>query len=202
VGHAHHIVRAADYYRPIGGMTGIMELQPGQINWSRVANPLIEPGIVRMWLWHAYAAGNEFACTYRFRQPVFGSEMYHYGIMNPDGVTTSYSGKDFSTFANEIRELSKEYDPDRAMNPDYLSPQTGLLTSRDNRWRQERRPPNEGMGLISPSWSITTIPVIKSFAAPVDFIDEEKNFSEYPVIIAPAYQLLDRRAGPKMGGLC
>jgi beta-galactosidase len=189
-GMPHHIVRAADYYRPIGGITGIMELQPGQINWSRVANPLIEPGVVRMWLWHAYAAGNEFACTYRFRQPVFGSEMYHYGIMNPDGVTTSYSGKDFSTFANEIKELRKEYDPDRAMNPEYLARKTGILFARDNRWRQERRP-------LTKEWDHFEFvvdhyyPVIKSFAAPVDFIDEEKNFAEYPVIIAPAYQLLD-----------
>ncbi|PXA03634.1 beta-galactosidase [Coraliomargarita sinensis] len=189
-GMPHHIVRAADYYRPIGGITGIMELQPGQINWSRVANPLLEPGIVRMWLWHAYAAGNEFACTYRFRQPVYGSEMYHYGIMDPDGVTTSYSGIDFSTFAEEIRGLRKEYDPARQADANYLSRKTGIMTSRDNRWRQERRP-------LSNEWDYFTFvfdhyyPVIKSFAAPVDFIDETEDFSYYPVIVAPAYQLLD-----------
>ncbi|HKK17224.1 MAG TPA: beta-galactosidase trimerization domain-containing protein, partial [Opitutales bacterium] len=189
-GMPHHIVRAADYYRPIGGVTGIMELQPGQINWSRVANPLLEPGIVRMWLWHAYAAGNEFALTYRFRQPVYGSEMYHYGIMNPDGVTPSYSGIDFSTFAGEIRELREHYDPERKMNADYLSRKTGILVDRDNRWRQERRP-------LSNEWDYFEFvvdhyyPVVKSFAAPVDFIDEAKDFSDYPVILAPAYQLLD-----------
>lgn len=189
-GMPHHIVRAADYYRPIGGITGIMELQPGQINWSRVANPLLEPGVVRMWLWHAYAAGNEFACTYRFRQPVYGSEMYHYGIMDPDGVTPSYSGIDFSTFANEIRELREDYDPDYEPNEEYNSRKTGIMFARDNRWRQERRP-------LTKEWDHYEFvvdhyyPVVKSFAAPVDFIDEEKDFSDYPVIIAPAYQLLD-----------
>jgi len=189
-GMPHHIVRAADYYRPIGEMTGIMELQPGQINWSRVANPLIEPGVVRMWLWHAYAAGNEFACTYRFRQPLFGSEMYHYGIMNPDGVTTSYSGVDFSTFANEIKTLRKAYDPNHKPNEAYVKRKTGLLTSRDNRWRQERRP-------LSQDWDYFEFvvdhyyPVVKSFGAPVDFIDEEVDFSEYAVMVAPAYQILD-----------
>lgn len=190
-GMPHHIVRAADYYRPIGGVTGIMELQPGQINWSRVANPLLEPGIVRMWLWHAYAAGNDFASTYRYRQPIYGSEMYHYGVMDPDGVTPSYSGIDFSTFAKEIRELRKLYDPNHKPNEAYMSRKTGILQSRDNRWRQERRP-------LSNEWDHYKFlfdhyyPVVKSFVAPVDFIDEAKDFSEYPVIIAPAYQLLDQ----------
>ncbi len=187
----HHIVRGADYYRPIGGVTGIMELQPGQINWSRVANPLLEPGSVRMWLWHAYAAGNDFASTYRFRQPTYGSEMYHYGIMDPDGVTPSYSGIDFSTFAGEIRKLRKEYDPNHQPNQAYQSRKTGIMFARDNRWRQERRP-------LTKEWDHFAFvvnhyyPVVKSFAAPVDFIDEEKDFSDYPVIVAPAYQLLDQ----------
>lgn len=189
-GMPHHIVRAADYYRPIGGVTGIMELQPGQINWSRVANPLLEPGIVRMWLWHAYAAGNDFASTYRYRQPIYGSEMYHYGIMDPDGVTPSYSGIDFSTFAGEIRELRGHYDPDYTPNEAFFSRKTGIMEARDNRWRQQRRP-------LSNEWDYYQLvfdhyyPVLKSFAAPVDFIDEEKDFAEYSVIVAPAYQLLD-----------
>lgn len=186
----HHVVRGADYYRPIGGVTGIMELQPGQINWSRVANPLLEPGVVRMWLWHAYAAGNDFTCTYRYGQPIYGSEMYHYGIMDPDGVTPSYSGIDFSTFANEIKDLRKEYDANYAPDEAFYSRKTGILFSRDNRWRQERRP-------LSNEWDHYEFvvdhyyPVVKSFAAPVDFIDEAMNFCDYPVIIAPAYQLLD-----------
>lgn len=189
-GMPHHIVRAADYYRPIGGVTGIMELQPGQINWSRVANPLLEPGGVRMWLWHAYAAGNDFASTYRYRQPIYGSEMYHYGVMDPDGVTPSYSGIDFSTFAKEIRELRKHYDPNYQPNEAFYSRKTGILFARDNRWRQERRP-------LSNEWDHYKFvvdhyyPVIKSFAAPVDFIDETMDFAAYPVIVAPAYQLLD-----------
>lgn len=33
---------------------------------------------------------------------------------------------------------------------------------------------------------------MKSFGAPVDFISESKEFSSYPVIIAPAYQLADK----------
>lgn len=131
-----------------------------------------------------------FASTYRYRQPVYGSEMYHYGVVDPDGVTPSYSGVDFSTFAGEIRELREHYDLDHLPNAAYQARKTGLMEARDNRWRQERRP-------LSNEWDYFEMvfdhyyPVLKSFAAPVDFIDEEKDFSEYPVIVAPAYQLLD-----------
>lgn len=33
---------------------------------------------------------------------------------------------------------------------------------------------------------------LKSFGAPVDFISEQKELTEYPVVIAPAYQLADK----------
>ncbi|MFY0653072.1 MAG: beta-galactosidase [Cyclobacteriaceae bacterium] len=58
--------------KSVNGRTGIMELQPGQINWGTI-NPQPLPGAVRMWIWHSYGLGDEFTCAYRFRQPLFGS---------------------------------------------------------------------------------------------------------------------------------
>jgi len=180
-----------DYYRSIAGTTGIMELQPGQINWSKVANPLPEPGAVRMWLWHVYALGNDFACTYRFRQPLYGSEQYHYGIIGPDGVTPTYTGKDFGQFANEIRKLRTEYDPIRKPDEAYTKRLTGIMFNRDNRWDMMRQPQSAAWNTKRHVEENYYIPV-KSFGAPVEFVDETGDFSRYPVLIAPAYQLLDR----------
>lgn len=182
---------AIDYYRPIGGVTGIMELQPGQVNWSHVGNPLLEPGVVRMWLWHTYAAGCDFALTYRFRQPRYGSELYHYGIIGPDGVTPTYSGKDFQTFSEEIKKLRKEYDSERAAEESYLKRRTGVMFNRDNRWDISHRVLSEGYDYKRHVLENYYAP-IKSFGAPVDFIDETMDFSEYAVVVAPSYQLLDQ----------
>lgn len=33
---------------------------------------------------------------------------------------------------------------------------------------------------------------LKSFGAPVDIINESKDLSQYPVVIAPAYQMADK----------
>jgi len=92
---------AGPFYRNIKGATGVMELQPGQVNWASV-NPQPMPGAVRMWLWHTFAGCASFACTYRFRQPLFGSELYHYGIVGTDGVTPSPGGLEYQQVAREV----------------------------------------------------------------------------------------------------
>jgi beta-galactosidase GanA len=73
-----------EFAKSVNGRTGIMELQPGQINWGTInAQPL--PGAVRMWVWHTFALGDMFTCSYRFKQPLFGSEQTHKGIIDTDG---------------------------------------------------------------------------------------------------------------------
>ena len=80
---------------------GELELQPGQVNWSGVP-VLLYPGAVRLWLWTAFAHGAEFVTTYRFRQPNFGIELFHHGLMQPDGVTMSEGGKQFVQVIGEL----------------------------------------------------------------------------------------------------
>ncbi|HNW51664.1 MAG TPA: beta-galactosidase, partial [Prolixibacteraceae bacterium] len=86
-----------DFFRSIKGLYGVMELQPGQVNWGSI-NPQPLPGAVRLWLWHVFAGGSKFACTYRFRAPIYGYEQYHYGIVGPDGVTPTPGGREYSQF--------------------------------------------------------------------------------------------------------
>ncbi len=50
------ISEANDYYRSITGVTGVMELQPGQVNWAGI-NPQLLPGTVHMWISQAFGGG-------------------------------------------------------------------------------------------------------------------------------------------------
>lgn len=95
----------------VSGYTGLMELQPGQINWGRF-NAVPLPGAVRMWVWHAFGMGERFVSTYRFRQPLFGTEQFHHGIMQTDGVSVSFGGRDFVRAVNEINQIEKHLDVD------------------------------------------------------------------------------------------
>ena len=177
-----------DLFRPINGMSGVMELQPGQVNWGSY-NPLLYPGVVRAWLWNAFAGGLDFICSYRFRQPLFGGEQFHYGMVGTDGVTERSGGSEYKQFMSEIKELRKLYKPNQKMPVEYARRKTALLMSKDNIWEtdvQKQTVQWDEMSHFTKYYS-----ALKSLSAPVDIIDENQDLSQYPTVVAPAYQMVD-----------
>jgi beta-galactosidase len=188
LGPVERIAKANDFFRTINGVYGVMELQPGQVNWGQI-NPQPLPGAVRLWLWHVFAGGSRFVCTYRYRQPIYGTELYHYGIVGADGTTPTPGGLEYARFIQEIKELRKTY-PKETKNPDtYEKCRTALLYNHENAWEI-------GRNKQTTEWNTEShvdkyYNTLKTFGAPVDFIDENFDFSKYPVLIAPAYEMLD-----------
>lgn len=179
---------ANDLFRNINGVSGVMELQPGQVNWGAY-NPQTLPGTVRMWIYHVLAGGNKFVCNYRFREPLSGGEQYHYGIMKPDGVTISRSGQEYIQVIKELQQLQRVWKPQAAMPAAYAKRKTAILYNPDNRWETEYQPQTDQWDFMK--HLLRYYQATQSFAAPVDVITESADFSAYPVMIAPAYQLLD-----------
>ena len=141
MGHTLRIALAKDLLRPVQGGYGVIELQPGQVNGGGI-NPQPLPGAVRLWLWSVFAGGSDFVCTYRFRQPLYGTEQYHYGIVGTDGVTVTPGGYEFEQFINEIKELRKR-DVAREVKPtDYTNRQAAILFNHENSWSIERQKQN------------------------------------------------------------
>lgn len=189
MGSASSIGYSNDFFRPINGVSGVMELQPGQVNWG-LFNPQTMPGAVRMWIYHVMAGGNKFVCNYRFKQPLSGGEQYHYGIMKTDGVTVSSSGEEYIKVIREIKQLKNKYK--LQSKPEILKKRgAAILYNPDNRWDMEYQPQTN-------QWDYTAhvnryYNALKSFGCPVDIIDESKDFAEYPFLIVPAYQLMDEK---------
>jgi beta-galactosidase len=177
-----------DLMRPISGVEGLMELQPGQVNWG-ASNPLPYPGAVRMWILRSFAAGAQILCTYRYRQARFGSELYHYGIVGTDGVTLTSGGEEYVQAMKEIRELRRAYDPSRREPADYAARRTALLFAYDNWWDLENHKQNTRWNTFE--HVLKYYRALKSAGAPVDVISGEGDFSRYPFVVAPAYQLVD-----------
>jgi beta-galactosidase len=177
------------FYRSVGGVTGVMELQPGQVNWAQV-NPQPMPGVVRMWLWHAFGVGAAFACTYRFRQPLYGSEQYHYGIVGPDGVTPSPGGREYSQVTREMRTLREKYDPTAKQPAALAARRAAILWSHENLWNIDNQKQHSSWD----TWShmFRYMQSLESLGAPVAFPMEGDDLAQYPVVVAPAYQLIDR----------
>ena len=188
LGNSKVILFAADYYKSVSGITGVMEIQPGPVNWGSY-NPLLLPGTVRMWLYHTFAAGGKLACSYRFRQILYSSEQYHAGIMLTDGVTPSAGGEDYMQFMKEMKELRKQYKPGVSVPEKLAARSTAIVWNLENYWSIDRQKQTGQWDTWN--YPIKFMEIAKSFGAPVDVIPETADLSKYKVVIVPAYEMAD-----------
>ena len=119
-----------DQMASYNGRWALLEIQPGQINWSGFpCQPY--PGAVRLWLWTAIAHGCELITVYRFRQPRFGIEMWHAGLIGLDGVTPTSGGEQFAQVATEAAKVWPDAHP---TSIESNQPSAGLLLDFDQQW--------------------------------------------------------------------
>ncbi len=182
------LMYANDYYKSVNGITGVMELQPGQVNWAN-HNSLLQPGTVRMWLWHCFVGGCSYACTYRYRQILYGAEQYHHGIMTTDGVSLSQGGKEYVQFIKEIKLLQQKLDVKAKTPKELQQKKTGIMWSFDNLWNLERQKQTNQWNTWQHMQQYECI--LHSLGIPVAFISEEEDFSDYDFIVVPAYEMVD-----------
>jgi beta-galactosidase len=176
-----------DFMRPFTGISGPMELQPGQVNWGDI-NPWPQPGAIHMWLLRGFAAGARLVCTYRYRQPLYGSELYHKGLVETDGVTPSPGGLEYAQAMADVVELRKHYDANAKEPADYAARQTAFLISYDNRWDISNHKQTTRWDTVD-HW-MRYYRALKSAMAPIDVITPDRDFQNYPFVVAPAFQLV------------
>ena len=181
-GNPTRMAEALDFHRPIAGVTGVMELQPGQVNWAPV-NPLPAPGAVRMWILHALGGGASFVSTYRYRHPRFGSELYHDGIVGTDGVTLTQGGREFVEAVGDVKRLRAAATPGAPLPPGLRARRTAFVWSHDVMWDLE----NHKETARWDTWRHRTVftAAVKSTAAPLDFVSENDDLAAYPFAVAP-----------------
>lgn len=188
LGDSRTVLFASEYYKSVGGVTGVMEMQPGPTNWAGQASLLL-PGAVRMWLYHSFAAGGQLACSYRFRQILYGSEQYHAAVIKTDGVTPSQGGIEYIQFNREIRELRQHYQPGAQLPQKLTARKTAVVWNLENYWTIDRQKQN--VRWDSWNYPVKFLEMAKSLGAPVDVVDEKTDLSAYKVVIIPAYEMAD-----------
>ena len=188
LGNSKVILFAAEYYKSVGGVSGVMEIQPGPVNWGGY-NPLLLPGTVRMWLYHTFAAGGKLACSYRFRQILYSSEQYHAGVILTDGVTPSPGGEEYMQFMKEIKDLRKQYKPGAEMPEKLAARSTAIVWNLENYWTIDRQ--KQTFQWDAWNYPVKFLELGKSLGAPVDVVPETADLSKYKVVIVPAYEMVD-----------
>jgi beta-galactosidase len=190
LGSAAEMSFSHDFHRSINGFEGLMELQPGQVNWGDV-NPQPYPGAIHLWIMRAFAADAKIVCTYRYREPLFGAEQYHYGLVGTDGVTPTTGGEQYSQAAQEMALLRKNARPDAKMPAAYAARRTALLYNVESRWDIDNH--KQTVRWDTMSHILKPYRALKRLGCPVDVITEDKDFSPYPFLVVPACQLVDEK---------
>ena len=182
-----------DQMASYNGRWALMEVQPGQINWSGVPC-LPYPGAIRLLLWTAIAHGAEFITTYRFRQPRFGIEMWHDGLVQHDGVTLSPGGVQFRQVCDEVRRLLAEYPPGTPVLGQDVQPtpqpKAGLVVDFDQLWWTQSLPQAN-------KWNQRELIVqwhqaLSRMGFKVEVLTRGREWSkDLAVVVAPSTQLID-----------
>jgi len=179
---------ALSFFKPDHTISGVMELQPGAVNWGSI-NPLLQPGTLRMWLYHCFGGDLSFACSYRYRQINYSAEQYHSGITKLDGVTLSQGGKDYKRVIEEMKVLREAYNPKAEFPKKLANRKTALLWNYDNAWSMARQGQTSQWNTLS--FFQKYLEISKSLGAPTDIIYENDDLSDYKIVIAPAFELVD-----------
>ncbi|MDO6430301.1 beta-galactosidase [Flavitalea sp. BT771] len=188
LGNSKVILFASEYFKSVGGVSGVMEIQPGPVNWGSY-NPLLLPGTVRMWLYHTFAAGGRLACSYRFRQINYSAEQYHAGVIKTDGVTPSQGGEEYTQFMKEVAALRQLYKPGSKMPEKLAARSTAVLWDLENYWSIDRQ--KQTYQWDAWNYPVKFMELAKQLGAPVDVIPPTADLSKYRFLIIPAYEMVD-----------
>jgi beta-galactosidase len=168
----------------------LMELQPGHVNWSGVPVRLY-PGAIRLWIWTAFAHGAEFVTTYRLRQPRFGIELFHHGLIETDGVTPSPGGKQFMQVIDEMRRLDLPRIPKFADEPRDSRNEVGLVLDFEQLWYYMSLP--QAKRWSQPTWLTRWYSALSRLGVRIRVLRPQASSwpDDLPIIIAPGLQMLD-----------
>ncbi|MFT3787759.1 MAG: beta-galactosidase [Tepidisphaeraceae bacterium] len=126
-----------DQMRGYSGRWALMEVQPGQVNWTGVPVQTM-PGAVRQLLWQAFAHRSEFVTVYRFRRPRVGIEQFHDGLVDWDGVTPMRGGREFAQVITELKKLHDVVGVELASLTDKQT--VSILHDHDQLWYYQSLP--------------------------------------------------------------
>ncbi len=170
-----------DLYRSVGGgRFGVMEQQPGPVNWARY-NPAPLPGMVKLWTLEAIAHGAELVSYFRWRQAPFAQEQMHAGLNRPDNSADMAS--------QEIAEVTALLERVGAL-PDTEQAEVALLYDYTDHWAHEIQP--QGASFRHDELSMVYYGALRDLGLNVDIVSPHADMRGYKVICVPSSPLLSQ----------
>ncbi|MEM6562647.1 MAG: beta-galactosidase, partial [Planctomycetota bacterium] len=172
------------------GRWALLEVQPGQLNWSGVPTRP-KPDAVKRMLWQAIDKGCEFITVYRWRNPPWGQEMHHGCLLRHDGVTPTDAGRAFFEVAAALKaEHAANNATYRPLVREPAKPMCGLAHEMDQVWWCTTLPQAKSwrhVGLLA-DW--TGAAEANGYATRQVCCDGS-DWDGLPVVVLPAVQMIE-----------
>lgn len=179
VGHPDVSAFNHDLYRGLNPNWGIMEQQPGPINWAD-HNPSPLPGRIRFWTWEAFAHSAQFVSYFRWRQAPFAQEQMHSGLNLPDNQPSRTAGEVRQVHA-EREKLTLELQADRSQT-------VCLIFDYEAVWAYNIQPQAASFNYLKLCFSFYT--ALRRWGVNVDIRFQTQDLSGYKLVIVPSLPIV------------
>lgn len=170
-----------DLYRGCSDKWGVMEQQPGPVNWAH-HNPAPLDGMVRLWTIEAMAHDANFCSYFRWRQAPFAQEQMHAGLLRADGEEAQ-GAIEARQAADEITILNN------ASNAAQKSQTIALHFSYEAQWLFETQPQGQSFQYL---WLVFEhYTALRRLGLNVDIISQDADLENYAMVIIPSMPIID-----------
>lgn len=164
-----------DLYRATGrGRFGIMEQQPGPVNWAQYNTDAL-PGLVRLWGMEGFAHGAEMVAYFRWRQAPFAQEQYHAGLNLPD----NQPDRGYFEVGDLARDLSVLGTMGKAAQA-----RVAIVYSYEAQWLLRAQPQGRNFSYIEQIFGIYRH--LRELGLDIDMVGPEGDVSGYALVIVPS----------------
>ncbi len=171
-----------DLYRGAGrGRFGIMEQQPGPVNWASYNTDAL-PGLVRLWGLEGFAHGAEMVAYFRWRQAPFAQEQFHAGLNLPDNEP------DRAYF--EVQQLSRDLDALGSLGAARQA-RAGIIYSYEAQWLLRAQPQGQNFSYIKQVFSIYR--AMRGLGLDIDIVGPDADLSPYAFAVLPSTPYVSER---------
>lgn len=178
-----------DLYRGCSaGRWGVMEQQPGPVNWARF-NPAPLPGMVALWTLEACAHGAELTSYFRWRQAPFAQEQMHAGLLRPDSSEAEA--------ADEVRKAAAVL---AGIGPQAtVKAPVALVFSYEAAWVVGIQP--QGRSFRYLELVFETYSALRQRGLDVDILAPDADLSGYRMVVVPTLPIVPQGFAEKLAAL-
>ncbi len=177
-GHPDFAAFHHDLYRACSnGRWGVMEQQPGPVNWAP-NNPAPRDGMAGLWALEAAAHGAEYCSYFRWRQAPFAQEQNHAGLYDPNNV--------LAQGGIEAKRAHQVLDSLGPLKP--YAAKVALIFDYDAKWMFDIQPQGTGWHYEKLCFEFYT--VLRRFGLSVDIISPHHELTGYTLAVAPSLPVI------------